>query len=318
MKNNLLAFIKIIIFIFLIILLIINNNLISNNIVFGFQLFLTKVFPSLFPFFIISSLLINYGFVEFLAFYLNKIFKILFKTNENACFIFIMSMITGTPSNAIYTKELLEKKLINTKDANKIIMFSFFANPVFIISMGYYIFENNWLIILLILCIHYFTNIIIGLIFRNFNKNSSITNKKSFNEMIKTINKNKQKFFPCFVKAINNAINSMLLILGTIITFTIIISLIKNINIPYFIKVIICGLIEFSNGLNMLINYNISMLIKGILMICFLSFGSLSVHTQIKSIIADTSISYKYFFIARIIHAFISMILFIVLYFLFY
>ncbi len=309
MKNKLFTILKLIIILLILYIVILNNKIISGNILQGFNLFLTKIFPSLFPFFIISSLLINYGLVEFLAFYFNKIFKKLFKVNENVIFIFFMSLLTGTPSNAIYTKELLSKGLITKKDADKIMMFTFFANPVFIISMGFYILDKDLKLTLLILLIHYFSNIIIGIIFRNFNKCSTSNNMLTFDKMIVKINKNQKKFFPCFIEAINKAINTMFLILGTFITFSIIISLINNLNISTILKITISGLTEFSNGLNMLINCNLSKFYKGILMISFLSFGSLSVHCQIKSIINDTSISYKYFFIARLIHVFIANLL---------
>ena len=92
-------------------------------------------FLLLFPFIFISEILISYGFVQFLGeiFFLpfmNKFFGI----SGNASFALIMSMFSGTPGGAKYTTKLLEKNLITKKEAEKIIMWTHFTNPIFILG----------------------------------------------------------------------------------------------------------------------------------------------------------------------------------------
>ena len=48
---------------------------------------------------------------------------------------------------------------------------------------------------------------------------------------------------------------------------------------------------------------------KAILICMIISFGGLSVHTQILSIISDTDIKYKPFLLARLIHAVLASII---------
>ena len=67
----------------------------------------------------------------------------LFNVKGIGSFVFFMSMISGYPSNAKYVKELLDKKLINEVDANKILMFTCFSNPLFIINTVGIMFFNN-------------------------------------------------------------------------------------------------------------------------------------------------------------------------------
>ena len=64
-----------------------------------------------------------------------------------------------------------------------------------------------------------------------------------------------------------------------------------------------------TQGLKHISLLNISNNYKALLICMIISFGGLSVHTQILSIISDTKIEYKPFLLARIIHVIISFII---------
>ena len=95
------------------------------------------------------------------------------------------------------------------------------------------------------------------------------------------------------------------MILGTLIFYNLIINLIP-INIPT-IKNILNGILEITTSLANLKNINIAINIKKILTLIYLSFGGLSIHTQIKSILPDTN--YNIFIKSRLICIIISLIL---------
>ena len=98
------------------------------------------------------------------------------------------------------------------------------------------------------------------------------------------------------------------MILGTLIFFNIIINLIPIKNL--LLKNIINGFLEITTALSSMKNINIKNNIKVILSIIYLSFGGLSIHTQIKSILPDTN--YKLFLKNRILAIFISIILYLI------
>ena len=100
------------------------------------------------------------------------------------------------------------------------------------------------------------------------------------------------------------------MILGTIsfymlLTF-IITSLLPN---NCLIKTIISGFLEITNGLNTMTSLNILNKIKEIIASAIISFGGLSIHTQIKAILEDTNMNYSYFLKGRIMQSIISVIL---------
>lgn len=268
-------------------LVIIYSKDISFNITKIFDTWKTNIFPSLFPFFIISKILINYGFTP-------KIFNI----NPNYSFIFLMSMISGFPSSAKYTKELVDKGIVSYEDANKIILFTHFSNPAFILITLSSNFLKNTRVGFLILFSHYISNLVIALFVKGSKSKS-------------TYKKDPKPFSYALNDAIKDTLSTLFLILGTLVTYSIIITLFNKLPINIYYKSILIGLIELTEGLRSVSLLNISLRLKASLCTFLLSFGGLAIHTQVINII---KINYKKYLIFRIFHASLS---FLITYFLF-
>lgn len=272
-------------------LYLLNSKLIITSTLEYIELFITKLFPTSFLLYIISSLLINYQIIETL----NKITR-----NPGKIYVIIMSVICGFPSGPKHTKELLEKNYISWTTANNLLKFTHFPNPLFILGSISSLLTTK--LALKILISIYISNFII----------SFLTKEKDNNLLIKY---NNQKDFS---EALNHAIISsfklQVLILGTNLFFylisVIIIYYFKTTTITY---VFINGIFDLIKGIfsTTLIS---NILIRSILILLFISFGSLSIHIQIKSILADTSLNYKSFLIWRITSTIISIIIFLLIY----
>ena len=300
----------IIIILFLISFSILNDSSsILESVKFSVNIWQNNVFPSLFPFFVLSELFINYGFIEFISELFKPVMR-LFGVKKEASFIFVMSIISGFPSNAKYVKELYNQKLINEKEASKILMFTHFSNPLFILGTISILFLNNKDVGLLILFCHYISNIIIGLIFRKYifyKENSNISIKKSILNMHNKRISNTKSFGEIITNSILNAINTLLLILGVITLFLIITTILNNnLKLNDFYTSILNGFIEMTQGLKYVSMLNISLKFKTIISVMIISFGGLSVHMQIISILSDTKIRYLPFLLSRIIHTILS------------
>lgn len=274
-----------------------NNKEVANVIIEAVNLFLKKVFVSLFPMFILNDILINLNIPYYFYLLFNKLFLKVFKTSGLGAYVFIMSLISGTPSNAYILKELVELEKISLEEANHFLTFTYFSNPLFLSVMLSTIFNTN-VVLKIILC-HYIANIIIGILIRN--KAPKIANNKN---ILKT------NLQITLTKSINKSITTLLMILGTIsfymlLTF-IITSLLPN---NCLIKTIISGFLEITNGLNTMTSLNILSQIKEIIASAIISFGGLSIHTQIKAILEDTNMNYSYFLKGRIMQSIISVIL---------
>lgn len=270
-----------------------HNTEVASIILKAVNLFFKRVFVSLFPMFMLNDILISLNIPYYAYKLFNKLFRWLFHTNGIAAYVFFMSLISGSPSNAYILKELYEDKKIDVLEANHFLTFTYFSNPLFLITMLRIILPLTTT--LKIMLIHYSANIIIGIIRRR--KAPPLTNailKRS----------NKQIDIP---KSLKKSMAMLQVILGTIVFYMLLSFIITSI-IPTtpLTKSLITGFLEITNGLNNLQVGNISLKLKEIIAIFIISFGGLSIHTQVKAILDDTPISYKAFLQGRILQAIIS------------
>ena len=286
---------------FLIIIFINPTNIISS-VQLSFNICIKNLFPTLFPFLLLSNIMTNYGFIEICAKIGNIIIKKIFKINQNGFYVLIMSMLSGSPSNAKYINQLLEKKLINHYEANQLLTFTHCVNPLFIIGTIGITFLKSKTIGIIILISHYLGNIITGIIMR---KKNIISDYK-----ISSYNPNKS-FIKVLTHSINDTINTLMLILGVVTTcliFTTVVSSIIHINPIY------SGILEITQGINYIYQSNLNIMIKTIFITFIISFGGLSIHMQVMSILENKKIRYLPYFIARLIHAILSSIIVFILY----
>lgn len=275
MKRKIYYFIIIVTFI----LVFKNYNVILTSTLLGFKLFLTKVFPFLFIMIILNDLLLSLNIIG------------LFQNKYN--FIFLSSLFSGTPTNAFVINDLYKNKIINRDFANYSLLTTYFCNPLFLFTILRAIFTKK--ITIKLLLIHYLTKLIISLIYKKH------LNIKSLSIIQPKLN---------ITKSIKKALDVNLMVLGTIIFYLIITNIFLNVfSLPVILNTLFKGLIEITQGLNNLININLSLKIKEILALLFISFGGISIHTQVKSIISETDLEYKYFLKGRILEVIISFIM---------
>ena len=230
------------------------SKAVMEAVLFSFQIWKNNIFPSLFPFFLLSELFIQYGFVEFLGELLKPIMNRIFRISNHTAFIFVMSIISGFPSNAKYTKALLDEHKINEKEATKILTFTHFSNPLFILGTVSITFLGNREIGFLILFCHYITNLILGLLFRNYypspKNECHISIKKAINHMTLVRMRKKESFPMILSNALNHTIQTLLFILGVTTTFLIVTTLVnQHIVLPSFYQSILNGFFEMTQGL---------------------------------------------------------------------
>ena len=70
---------------------------------------------------------------------------------------------------------------------------------------------------------------------------------------------------------------------------------------------------DLTSGISLVPTLSISLELKALLMLIFITFGSLSVHLQVINAIKNTNLSYTNFFIGRILETLVATILFFVI-----
>lgn len=286
MKNKIIELALFVIFLSLIFL----SNVVTEELRNALEVFFYVLFPSIFPFFLISDLLIEYNFVYTINKLFKKVTEKIFHVGGAASFIIIMSMISGFPSGAKYIINLYNKKMISLEEANYLIAFTHFANPLFVLTVTKTIF-NNTKISILILISMYLANFIIGFIIRP----KELQNKRNL----------EQTTIPSFSNSLSSSIKSsidlLVLILGNTCFFFLITKLISTyFHFNSYITCLINGFFDMTKGIQSINVLSCSTLFKIILVITFICFGGINVNMQVASIISDTKIEYKNFLLGRI------------------
>lgn len=312
---------------FIILLLIFSeNNFIAT--LTGMNIFITSVFPSLFPFLVATEILYNSNFINIFDnnSKKNNLTSKIFNVPSKSIIAIILGLISGYPIGAKITSNLKRDKYLSKAEAERLISFTNNSSPVFIIStIGISILGNKDLGISL-LFIHIFSSILVGIIFRfwKYNDKESL----DYSKYISLNNNNKLKPIPSnidiFLNSIKNSVNTIFQIGGFVIIFSVILSILKSTGILNIISYLlsltgipenvsqslIFGFFEITNGLNLISSFSSQNLILSLIIISFLlGFGGISILFQIYSIIHKEHISIKPYIYGKLLHGIISVIL---------
>lgn len=300
------------------------------------------VFPSLLPFFIMAELLISFGIVQFFGVLFEPVMRPLFNVPGAGSFAWILGMVSGFPSGAKITVLLRENNDVSQIEAERLLSFSNAASPLFIfgaIAVGFF---HSVQLGVIIAISHYTSNIIVGLLMkihhsRESSRNASITNEKTqwssllpraFSQMHRTRIRETRPFGELFGDAILTSIQTLLIIGGFIILFSVFTSLLQVIHLIDLLQFIIApilqysslnteiippfitGLFEITMGADAVSNTSTIPLLSQLMLISFiLGFNGFSIQAQVASLISTTDIRFRPYFIARLIHAVVSSVI---------
>lgn len=299
-----------------------NTNLVSARE--GLLLWANSVVPTLFPFFVATELLNHTNFIPILGKYLNKFMRPIFKVPGEGAYAFLMGLISGYPVGAKIVCHLRENGLCTKDEGERMLAFTNNSGPLFIIgTVGISLF-NNQIVGVTLLITHILACITVGILF-GFTKKDEDVKWNRYN--VNTRQKDEKTLGGILGESIKNAISTILMIGGFVVIFSIIISILNNSHIlelvakiispmvnsigisSEFVKPILAGIIELTNGVKMVsevavVNYNLSIIISAFL----LGFGGISILLQVSSIVAKTDLSMKKYIIGKFLQGIIASI----------
>jgi sporulation integral membrane protein YlbJ len=300
----------------------------------GLNMWWEIVFPSLLPFFIVSEMLIGFGVVRFIGVLLEPLMRPLFKVPGVGGFVWAMGMASGYPAGAKLTARLRQEGQLTKIEAERLVSFTNSSNPLFIfgaVSVGF--FYNVELGVILALA-HYLGNISVGLLMRFYgkseeslekDKHTKLSIRAAFAALHRTRIKDNRPIGKLLGDAVMSSIQTLLMIGGFIILFSVINKLLFHLNITAFLAQFIelalgilgmtemlsmpyiSGLFEITLGSQMTSQVQEATLMHQAVITSFiLAFSGFSVQAQVASILAQTDIRFQPFFIARIFHGFFA------------
>ncbi|KFM98975.1 sporulation integral membrane protein YlbJ [Bacillus clarus] len=301
----------------------------------GLNIWWEVVFPSLLPFFIVAELLISIGVVKFIGVILEPFMRPLFRVPGIGGFVWAMGMASGFPAGAKLSARLRKSNQLTQIEAERLVSFTNSSNPLFIfgaVSIGFF---NNPKLGFVLAAAHYMSNFTVGLLMRFYgNNNTYIKDKQSiqkhpfqnaFSILHETRLQEKRPIGKLLGDAIVSSIQTLLMIGGFIILFSVLNKMITvfqitealafimqhilsffQLSIQFSIP-ILSGIFEMTLGSQMISQTNKTTLLEQAMVTSFiLAFSGLSIQAQVASILAETDIRFKPYFFARIIQSILA------------
>ena len=129
-----------------------------------------SVIPALFPFLVVSSLLIALGFGEWVSPYLAGLMTPLFRLPGLASSALLLGLVGGYPIGAQTAADLYRQHLLTREESERLLTFCNNSNPVFLISvLGVGVFGSVRTGVALWL-VHVLSALLVGLLFRGHGK----------------------------------------------------------------------------------------------------------------------------------------------------
>lgn len=304
MKSKILAIFSLLVIIFIAFFNIeITVRIVNQSI----NLFLNFVFPYLFPFMLLIQLFLKLKGGSLLTYIFQYPMYFLAKFKPYQTLSFLICILSGYPSNSLYIESLFIDKKISAKEGLNFIYLASFPTMFFVLGSLNKILDNYIVCKLIILSIF-----LSGfLILKRDNSSLNFITKIELYSEIKSYN------FSMFLSIIKDTISSSILailnIFSTYIFYSILSNIIKYI-FPYNLTLIICAFLEFSSGVFEIAKMDINMVLKYNLIVFILSFGGISILTQIETNLSFLKINYKDYFLSKLKHAFIACLIFNIFY----
>lgn len=257
----------------------------------GIELSLQTLVPSLFPFMVLSSYIVNSGALKPLVKFCSPALRFLFKLGENALPAILMGFIGGYPVGAMTTASLYKKNEITQNEAERLMLFAVNGSPAFMITaVGGGMLNNKTLGVILYASVA-LSSLITGIVLRFLSE--SEYNDKPVTSPFSGKN--------AFTAAVAEASKSIISVFGWVLTFSCIGGLINRFDTTNYYSVILKAILEISTG---------SRAGAGILplpvMAALMSFGGIAVICQIKPYTDECSVKIKKIVTVRLISAALS------------
>nr|WP_300168295.1 nucleoside recognition domain-containing protein [uncultured Flavonifractor sp.] len=286
----------------------------------GLHLCYNVIIPSLFPFFVLSSLVVELGLAGYLGRLLEGIMWPLFHVGGACASAFALGFVGGYPVGAKTAISLYEKGMCTRTEAERLLAFCNNSGPAFILGVvGAGIFASSTVGVALYLA-HALASVCIGLLFR-FYKAGTDSGKTGRRRPAPQIQA--KRFSTAFTDSVKNAFLSTLNICAFVVFFTVVIQLLMRSGFlpglaqalgtvlapfgltPEWAQRLLTGALEISSGVSTLSGGG--PLPGRLTMAAFmLGWAGISVHCQVLSFIGGSGLSVRTYLVGKLLHGGLS------------
>lgn len=327
-----LSLIRVLPFLVFLVAMFINTEAVISSAAAGLQLWVFYVVPALFPFFIISDLVMKQGFIHFLGVLLEPLMRPIFRLPGKASFVIAMTHAAGIPIGAILTCQMRKTGELSQIEGQRLLAFTSNPSPGFIFGAVASGMLGKPFLGIIIAASVYLANLLVGLIFRFYGSDSSPSSAYSFSfqqalrEMEIARQNYKKPFGEMIADAIRDSVSTILLVGGFIVFFSVATRMLDILLISTKLaevvtiitanklslangKALIQGLMETTLGCQAATTAFSSLNAQVGMLAFLLGWGGLSAFAQVASFSSTTDLRFLPFVMARVLHAFFALFL---------
>ena len=260
------------------------------------------VIPSLFPFFILSSLLSG-SFAYHLARLCAPIMHPLFRVSGAGALPLILGIISGYPTGAKITAELYASRLLNQNDARRLLPFTNNSGPLFIIgAVGTGMLKSPSLGCFLYV-IHAVCAILVGLCMRFYSPEDNFPRKERSIPL--------RPPAVSLSDAITKSLHTILMVCGFILFFAAVTACLSPLLcafLPSPVPLLVQSMIEITGGASLIIQHGFPLRLTLTLLSFFIGFGGISVMLQVAGILNPHGLSLNTYWVGKLLHGSFSAI----------
>lgn len=271
----------------------------------GLLLWFQILFPTLFPFLVITALLLHSGGLELFAQTVARPVGRLFSVSSNGAFAVIAGFLCGYPMGAKVTSDLVRSGKISEKEGAYLLSFCNNTSPAFLVNflVGNALKEETLLVPTLVILIG--TPVLLSFVFREFyaqgNKKSAYspadhnrfckkrTVAKSDNRKGRT--NSRIPFISLVDSCMMNSFEAITKVGGYLILFSILIALIDLLPLPVELHLLLAAPLEVTNGILLLCKGSKNLAITYPAVIGLTSFGGWCAVAQTNCMLKDSGLS---------------------------
>lgn len=261
------------------------------------------IIPSLFPFFVVSGLIIYSGFASLIARLAEPVMRPLFNVPPAGACAFIMGIISGFPIGAVTASQLYKSGNVSKTEAERLLAFCNNAGPLFVIgTVGVAVYGKLSYGVMLYI-IHIISSLIVGIIYRFYHTDRH--NSPPTHVNVKTASAAE-----AFSAALRTSTENILTVCFSIIFFSSIArAVITSYPLNPMTEAIITGICEFSSGTLRISALDAPIAQKLLLTSFVVGFSGLCVHLQVIAVTARSGLSVIPYIAGKIIHAITALLL---------
>ena len=279
----------------------------------GLKLCYNVIIPSLFPFFVLSALVVDLGLAGYIGRALEGLMRPLFNVPGACASAFVLGFVGGYPVGARTALSLYQKGMCTKTEAERLLSFCNNSGPAFILGVvGAGVFASSRVGVLLSLA-HAAASICVGLFFRFYRRG------KKGREARVSPKFEAERFTTAFTGAVKNSFLSTLNICAFVVFFTVVIRLLfLSGALPALARLLgvllsplgftqewaerlLTGAIELSSGVWTLSGAG-GMAGRMSMAAFMLGWAGLSVHCQVLSVLGGSGLSVRTYIAGKFLH----------------